>query len=130
MIYSYSLETEKFIAVIDRITKLPLQCTDIAYYNEKLFCRDTMQFIGPNAGDITEKILAINDHIILTPKYIYNGDSANTSWKYFEYQTGSVSSPENIVHISKIPYFLEKGSLSLIEPSSSTKSTSVKKPDW
>ncbi len=106
--YNYSLDTEKFTPVVDRTTKLPLQCKNISYYNDKLFCPDTMQFVGPNIGDIHEKILAINDHIILTPKYIYNGDISNTSWKYFEYQTGSVSSPENVVHIGKIPYLLEK----------------------
>jgi len=127
--YSYSLDTEKFTPVMDHTAKLPLQCKNISYYDEKLFCRDTMQFIGPNIGDIHEKILAINDHIILTPKYIYNGDSTNTSWKYFEYQTGTVTTPENVVHIGKLPYLLEKGKLTPINIVTLT-SIPVTEPDW
>lgn len=67
-----------------------------------------MRFVGPTLSNIREKILAINDRIVVTPEYIYNGDSANTSWKYFEYQTGALQFPEAVVHIGKIPYFFEK----------------------
>lgn len=88
-----------------------------------------MQFVGPNISDIREKILAINNNIIVTPRYIYN-NTTNTSWKYFAYQTGTIVSPENIVYIEKIPYVLEKGKLSLVAPSLITPTTPVKKLEW
>lgn len=86
-ILGYSFDTGKFLPVIARDTGLPLQCLRISYYGEMLFCHDTMQFVGPKTSDIREKILAINEKIVITPKYIYNQDSTNTSWKYFEHQT-------------------------------------------
>lgn len=107
-IFAYSPNTEEFSSVLDVKTGLPLQCKKVSYYGEKLFCYDTMQFIGPNSGIAHEEILAVNDEIMITPKYIYNQDTTNKTWKYFEYQTGSVSSPEAVVHINKIPYILEK----------------------
>lgn len=128
-ILSYSLDTEKFLPVIARETGLPLQCTHISYYGDKLFCHDTMRFVGPKTSDIREKILAINDTIVVTPKYIYNQDSTNTSWKYFEYQTGALQLPDSLVHINKIPYFFEKGILSPVDKTDSIK-TPLKKPDW
>lgn len=126
-IYSYSPDTEKFLNVIDRETGLPLQCKNISYYGEKLFCHDTMRFVGSKTSDIREKILAINDKVVVTSKYLYNQDSANTSWKYFEYQTGSLSLPETVVHIKKIPYLFEKGILSPIDK---TSTLSLRKQDW
>jgi hypothetical protein len=102
-----------------------------SYYGEKLFCHDTMQFVGPSISDIREKILAINDNIIVTPRYIYNNNTTNTSWKSFEYQTGAIISPENIVHIEKIPYILEKGKLSpLIGNQAKLTSIPTKILDW
>lgn len=74
-----------------------------------------MRFVGPKASDIREKILAINDQVVVTPKYVYNQDSANTSWKYFEYQTGALKLPYTVVHINKIPYFFENGKLSPVD---------------
>lgn len=127
-ILSYSLDTEKFLSVLSRETGIPLQCVHISYYGEKLFCHDTMQFVGSKASDIHEKILAINDHVVVTPKYIYNGDSTNTSWKYFEYQTGALQLPDAVVHINKIPYLFEKGILSPIDKTDII--TPLKKPDW
>ncbi len=127
-ILSYSLDTEKFSNIFDSETGLALQCTDIAYYGEKLFCRDTMQFVGPKTSDIREKILAINDRIILTPKYIYNGDNSNTSWKYFEYGTGTLESPKAVVHINKIPYIFEKGILTPVDKTDIT--TISPQSDW
>jgi hypothetical protein len=67
-----------------------------------------MRFVGPKTSDVREQILSINDRIIVTPEYIYNQDSTNTSWKYIEYQTGAVQLPEALIHIRKIPYFFEK----------------------
>ncbi|MDD5377504.1 MAG: hypothetical protein PHH16_05345 [Candidatus Gracilibacteria bacterium] len=128
-ILSYSPDTEKFLPVIDRATGFPLQCAHISYYGEKLFCHDTMRFVGPKASDIREKILAINDSIVVTPQYIYNQDSTNTSWKYFEYQTGSVRIPDSIVHINKIPYFFEKGMFSPVDKTDML-ATLSEKPDW
>ncbi len=107
-IWSYSLDTEKFTNVIDSETALPVHCVDISYYNEKLFCRDTMKFVGPKNSDIREKVLAINKNVAVTSKYIYNEDATNTSWKYFEYQTGTLNSPDAVVRINKIPYVFEK----------------------
>ena len=128
-ILNYSEETEKFFPVIDRGTGLALQCKDISYYGDKLFCHDTQKFVGPKTSDIREKIFAINDHIVVTPKYIYNQDVVNTSWKYFEYQTGSINLPEAIVHINKIPYFFEKGTLSPVDKIN-TETNSFTKTDW
>ncbi len=96
---------------MNRSTGLPLKCTKISYYGDKLFCHDIMKFVGPKASDITESVLAINEHIVATSKYVYNQDRTNTSWKYFEYQTGALHLPDAIVHIAKIPYVLEKGLL-------------------
>lgn len=107
-IFLYSQNTETFTSVMDHVTGLPLRCTKVDYYGEQLFCRDTMQFIGPKTSDIHETILAINDNVVVTPKYVYNQDSTNTTWKYFEYQTGALGLPDTIVHIGKIPYVLEK----------------------
>jgi hypothetical protein len=127
VVYNYSPDTEKFLNVIDRETSLPLRCNNISYYGEKLFCHDTMKFVGPRASDIREKILAINNKVVITSKYLYNQDVTNTSWKYFEYQTGSLKLPETIVHINKIPYLFEKGILSPIDK---TSLVSLKKQDW
>lgn len=103
-IMSYSLDTKKFSSVLDTKTNLSLHCKDVSYYEKEVFCHDIMRFIGPKTSDIQEEILAINDNIVVTPKYIYNQDSTNTSWKYFEYQTGALHFPESVVHINKIPY--------------------------
>ena len=128
-ILNYSVDTEKFLNVMDRETLLPLQCVNISYYGEKLFCHDTMKFLGPKVSDIREKILAINENVIVTPKYIYNQDATNTSWKYFEYQTGALQSPESVVHIKKIPFIFEKGMLSPVDKSDTT-AVPLKKSDW
>ncbi|EKD44460.1 MAG: hypothetical protein ACD_71C00128G0003 [uncultured bacterium (gcode 4)] len=128
-ILSYSQSTEKFSNIIDRETGIPLQCTNISYYGEKLFCHDTMRFAGPTLSNIREKILAINDRIVVTPEYIYNGDNTNTSWKYFEYQTGALQFPEAVVHIGKIPYFFEKWILFPVDQTD-VAVTPLKKPDW
>ncbi|MDD5198151.1 MAG: hypothetical protein PHN60_04825 [Candidatus Gracilibacteria bacterium] len=128
-IMSYSPSTEKFSGVIDRETGVPLQCTHISYYGEKLFCHDTMRFVGPTLSDIHEKILAVNDRIVVTPKYVYNRDNTNTSWKYFEYQTGALQFPEAVVHIGKIPYFFGNGVFTPVDRADMTIAP-LKKPDW
>lgn len=128
-LWSYSLDTGKFLNVLDRETGLPVQCRRASLYGEKLFCHDTMQFVGSKTSDIREKILAINDTVIVTPKYVYNGDMTNTSWKYFEYQTGALSLPDSVVHIHKIPYFFEKGKLSPVDATDSA-TNPLGKSDW
>lgn len=128
-ILNYSLDTGRFLPVIARETGLPLQCTDISYYGDKLFCHDTMRFVGQKTSDIREKILAINDRVVVTPKYIYNQDASNATWKYFEYQTGTIQLPDSVVHINKIPYFFEKGILSPVD-GMDTKTAKMKDPDW
>lgn len=65
----------------------------------------------------------------MTPKYVYNQDTANGSWKYYEYQTGSLKSPDSILHIRKIPYFFEHGTLSPLDKADIT-SALGKSPDW
>lgn len=127
-ILSYSLSTKKFSPVLARETGLPLQCTHISYYGEKLFCHDTMRFEGAKTSDIREQILAINENIVVTPKYLYNQDP-NGSWKYYEYQTGSLKSPDSIVHINKIPYFFENGILAPLDKADVV-ATLGKKTDW
>jgi len=114
-IYSYSLDTDKFLNVIDRETSLPIQCTHISYFGEKLFCHDSMRFVWTKISEIQEKILKINDRVIVTSKYIYNQDSANMNWKYFEYKSGTLRLPSAVVHLNKIPYFFENGKLSPVD---------------
>ncbi|MDD2917077.1 MAG: hypothetical protein PHH70_04510 [Candidatus Gracilibacteria bacterium] len=114
-IFTYSRDTGKFLNAIDAKTGLPLQCDNVSYYGEKLFCHDTLHFIGPKTSDISENIIAINERVIMTSKYIYNQDTSNTNWKYFEYQTGTLSLPNAVVHIGKLPYALEDGILSPLD---------------
>lgn len=128
-IFTYSLDTDKFTSIVDSETGLSLQCRDVSYYNEKLFCRDTMKFVGPKVSSIKEKILSINNNIAVTPKYIYNQDDTNTSWKYFEYETGALRTPEALVHINKIPYIFESGTLSPLDKTDMVV-LPAKVPDW
>lgn len=127
-ILSYSSDTGRFAPVIARETGLPLQCTHVSYYGEKLFCHDTMRFEGSRTSDIRERIIAANERIVVTPKYLYNQDP-DGSWKYYEYQSGSLHSPDAVVHINKIPYFLEKGILSPLDKADIV-TASGKTYDW
>lgn len=127
-IMSYSMDTKKFSAVLDSETETPVRCKNISYYAKKLFCHDTMTFVGPKTSDIRENILAINEEVLVTTNHIYNQDALNTGWKYFEYSTGSVRLPESVVRINKIPYFFEKGNLLPVDEK--TTLNFPKKSDW
>ena len=128
-VLSYSLETKKFLNVVDSKTKLPAQCRRVSYYGKMLFCHDTMRFVGPKTPDIREEIIAINNRVIVTPEYVYNQDGTNQDWKYFEYQTGAVKHPDAVVRINKIPYFFEDGKIFPVDGMPLSK-VSPKKSDW
>lgn len=106
-IFKYNIDTDKFKTVLSK-ENIPVQCAKTSWYNEMIFCLDTMQFIDQNIPDIPEKILRVNENIIFTTKYIYNQNESDTNWRYYQYQSGTLSIPESLIHINSVPFALEK----------------------
>ena len=107
-IYYYDSELNLLKPYTSKDTKLWLYCSNARTYHDRLFCYDHMDFIDWSEMKWEEKVLRINNNLILTENYIYN------NWNWWDWWTYPQSwkftfDPSNLVHINKMPYLIEDG---------------------
>lgn len=124
-IYAYDNETNLLKPFISKETKLTIFCKSPKIYHNRLFCYDNMDFIDWSKMKWEEKVVKINDNLILTDNFIYNNWNW-WDWGTYEHANKFIYDPENLVHINKMPYILENGLLYQIEK---TKKTQFILPD-
>lgn len=114
-IFEYNIPLKKFQPLtVPKWEKLPV-CSTWKWYEEQLFCPNTLSFFPAKKLDTDEKILMANANLILSNKRIYNQDKDNDNWQYYEYQSGTLRHPESLIHVNEIPYVLEQNNLTPID---------------
>lgn len=83
-----------------------ISCNYPRVIDSKLFCNDNMSYIDWTKFKWNNKIIKIDENIILTSDMIYNNSNLWNWWSY-EYFNKTITNPINIVHIDNIPYILE-----------------------
>lgn len=117
-IYIYDADNNFLKPFSDKDEK-QVNCRNARVYHYRLFCYDVMDFIDWSKMEWSEKVLRINDNLILTNWFVYN------NWNWWDWWTYELSpkyylDPENIVHIDNLPFILEDWLLYKMEANSKT----------
>ncbi|MDD2565671.1 MAG: hypothetical protein PHZ26_02070 [Candidatus Gracilibacteria bacterium] len=116
----YDFDTNILKPYISKTTGLEITCNNVRTYHDRLFCFDNMDFIDGSSMKGDEKVLRINNNIILTTNNIYNNGNGG-DWGTYVHSNKYIYDPENLAHIDSMPFILEDGYLYNLENTKKTK---------
>lgn len=119
VIYVYDFNLNILRPYISSETSFWVICNNAKTFHDRLFCYDNMDFIDWSEMKWNEKVLLINDNLILTKSYIYNNGNWWNWWTY-NHSNSYIYDPTNLVHINNMPYFLEDSKLYSLEDTTKT----------